>query len=97
MGDIRKSYGEILSKYNVIKNKIKIGSLEHQLINDFGDSETKEAFKILISQDLLNEVKSFKNTQNLLNFGKKLGVRSAEGAAIVGGGGLLANQFFGRK
>jgi len=86
MQQVRQSYAKMISNYNLIKYKIREGSLKRQLINDFGDPEMKEAFDSLISKDVMKEVKNFKRTHQML---KILGIAAKTGA-VAGVGGAAA-------
>lgn len=97
MQQIRQSYSKVINKYNLIKNKIKSGSLQKNLIDEFGDLELKEAFDELVPADILKEAKEFKRIHNSLQFGSRLGRRAAEATAAVTAGGLVGRRlgFFG--
>lgn len=89
MAKVKQTYGEMMNKYNVIKNKIKVGSLKQNLLNDFkGDDQVKRAFNGMLTDDILKEVKDYKNTNNMLKMmgiGLKtagLGTAGAAGAKI---------------
>ncbi|MBU0907347.1 MAG: hypothetical protein KKE05_04300 [Nanoarchaeota archaeon] len=92
MAEIRQSYSQVINKYNLIKGKIKAGSLQSSLIKDFGDRELKEAFEELVPSDILKEVKEFRRIHGALDFTGRVGRRAAEGAAIVGAGGLVGKK-----
>jgi len=92
MEAIRKSYGEVANKYNLIKNKIKAGSLQNNLVKEFGDLELKEAFDELVPADILKEAKEFKRIHGALNFGGRVARRAGETAVAVGAGGLVGKQ-----
>lgn len=92
MQQIRASYGKVISKYNLIKNKIKAGSLQNNLIKDFGDRELKEAFEELVPADILKEAVEFRKIHVALDFTGRVGRRAAEGAAIVGAGGFIGKK-----
>lgn len=90
MEGVKQAYGQVLSKYNLIKNRIREGSFKRNLMNNFGDSpESKQAFEGLLTSDILKEVKNFKNTNKLLK-AAGLGIGSATvGAAWNYGSSLI--------
>jgi len=92
MQQIRQSYSQVINKYNLIKNKIKAGSLQNNLIKDFGDRELKEAFEELVPADILKEAVEFRKIHGALDFTGRVGRRAAEGAAAVGAGGFVGKK-----
>lgn len=86
MGKVKQAYGEMMNKYNTIKTKIKVGSLKQNLLSDFkGDDQVKRAFNGMLTEDILKEIKNYKNTNNLLKMAG-LGFKTA-GLGTAGGVG----------
>jgi len=96
MGKIRTDYKNVISKYNLIKGKIREGSLLKNLSTDFGDRELKEAADSLLTKEILNEARSFKKVSNTLDASKKLLFRGLEGAAVGTAGAVAATKIFNR-
>lgn len=83
MAQIRQQYGEVLGKYNLIKNRIREASIKRSLVNKFGDSpELQKSFDELIPKELRKEIDSFRNASNALKTAGFLGKRAVEGAGI---------------
>lgn len=77
--DLRSAYGDTINKFNLLRNKIKPGSLLKNIESGFGDAELSRAAKDLLSE--FPEISSRIKNYNLL---RKLGVSavSAVGGAV---------------
>lgn len=90
MEGVRKSYGEVLSRYNLIKNKIKQGQLLKNLSTKFGDPELNKAAEDLLNKDTVSEIRNYRNAVKTL---KGFGILG--GTAIAAGvGGTVAKKIF---
>jgi len=82
--ELRKDYGKVLGDFNIIKNKIKKGSLQGSLENKFGDDELNEAAKRLLekSPKILERLKNYNRIRTVGSIAKKVGVVGASGYGV---------------
>jgi hypothetical protein len=89
MEAVRAKYGDFKNAFNAIKGKLKEGSLIDNLSKNFGDAEIQDKAKKVFTQDMLDKVQKFRQTQQVL---KAAGIATnwaLKGAATVAGGGAI--------
>ena len=88
--EINNAYGEVMNRYNMIKNKIGENSIKKNILNKFGGEPLpQQAFEKLLSEDLLKEVKSFRMANKMLKAAGLIGAGTAVGTAGKIGYGLI--------
>lgn len=77
---LRKDYGDLINNFNLVRNKLKHGSLQKAVRENFGDVEVQSAAKELLkeSPDILSRIQNYNNVRKV---GKVL-------AGLIGATGL---------
>lgn len=77
IADMRKDYGEILNRFNVVRNKLKPGNLSKAVKENFGDAEVEDAAKKLLKDapEILARMRNY----NLIRKAGKAALLGAEG------------------
>ena len=59
--ELRKGYGEVISKFNALRNKFKVGNLENAVKKNMGDSEQQVMAKELLkdSPEILERLRNY--------------------------------------
>lgn len=79
LAELRKDYGDILNRFNMVRNKLKPGNLSKAVKDNFGDVEVEDAAKKLLKDapEILARMKNY----NLLRKAGKAALLGAEGVS----------------
>lgn len=91
MAGVKKVFGDVMNNYKLVRNKIKVGSLEKNIQSKFGDAEIQNAVKKLLSgrEDILKRMGRYRIG--------KITKKVATGVAGVATAEEVARRYFLRK
>lgn len=90
LSGIRKEYGEIMGRYNLVRNQLRVGRLINAMKRNFGDAEMQKAVEELVGSKTMQEIGGFKNALGLMDLASK-------SAAVAAGGAILGGTFYGQR
>ena len=85
MAQVRETYANVIGKYNLIKNQLKIGQLEKALAKKFGSAEVWKNVKQLIPPELQKEITSFARASQVIRLVQRYAPWIIGGGLVVGG------------
>lgn len=88
LAETRKAYGEILNRFNVVRTKLKPGSLSKAVKDNFGDVEVADAAKKLL-KDAPEIVARMKNYNLIRKVGKVAGASTLAGLGTAGAASIF--------
>lgn len=88
MQEINSTYSNWINKYNLVKDKFKVGKLLDNIEKNFGDKEVQGIVKQLLPKEVIDEMGGYRSATKFLNLVKWI--------SIVGAGGVVAGGV-GRK
>jgi hypothetical protein len=71
---INKKYSEMISQYNIIKDKFKVGKLLDNINKNFGDAEIRGIVKQLLPKSVIQELGGYRAGVKFLNAMKWIGI-----------------------
>ena len=96
MESINKTFSDKLYKYNLVKDKFKVGKLLDNIEKNFGDKEVQGVIKELLPKEVIQEMGGYRGAAKFL---KTMGWVAASGAtgATLAAGGKAAYDLFPKK
>ena len=90
---INKKYSEMITQYNMVKDKFRVGKLLDNIEKNFGDAEIKDIVKQLLPKEIIQEMGGYRAGLKFLNamkwisiVGAGTGIAALAGKKLFGGG-----------
>lgn len=79
LADLRKNYGDVINRFNLIRGKLKPGNLSNAVKSKFGDAELEDAAKKLLEDapEIISRIRNY----NLIRKAGKAALLGAEGVS----------------
>lgn len=89
LADINRAYSSNLEKYNLVKDKFKVGRLLDNIEKNFGDGEVRKIIKELLPKEVVAEMGGYRGAAKFLRAAGWVAATGVTGAALTAGGSAV--------